>query len=94
MTDVRLGSRFGLALVRPTIVKIAGEASNIATFAARFSEPLLLVENDRDPLFFGFLKEPPVDLATLPRDNRLHACILDHVASGGYFYEAVCRWYG
>lgn len=90
------GDRFycGSWLLDPKIVEIVGPDSNIGRFAGRFGPPLTLVESDRDVLFFAFLKEPPVDLATLPRDNRLHRGIVEHLEAGGHFHEALCRWEG
>lgn len=90
------GSPFHCAswLLDPTIVEIFGPDSNVGRFAARFTPPLAMEPNDRDPLYYAFRVEPPVDRATLPRDSRVHTGILEHYDAGGAFYTAMRRWVG
>lgn len=84
----------GSWLLDPTVVRIAGTESNVGRFAARFTAPLAMVPNDRDPLYYAFQVEPPVDLSTLPRDSHLRRGLLEHYEAGGEFFTAMCRWVG
>lgn len=81
-------------LLDPAVVAISGAGSNLGRFACRFTPPLALLPNDRDPVFYAFHAEPPVDLAALPRDTRLRKGIVEHLEAGRHFHTAICRWVG
>lgn len=81
-------------LLAPVIATLAGHGSNLSRFISRFGPPLRLKPNNDAPLYYAFNADPGVDLSTLPRDSRLRRGILDHLAAGGQFHEALCRWEG
>lgn len=64
--------------------------SNIVRFAERFGEPVQCCDDNRDAIYFTWRREPPVDLADLPRRTRLEQRL------GAYLDQGlrVGRWLG
>lgn len=56
--------------------------SNIAAFAARFTD-VLLRDEPADALYFTFRVPADADVSTLPRDSSLQRLVLERIAAGG-----------
>lgn len=82
--------RFGCSswLLDRQLGEILGERSNIVSFQRRFDELPGGRQADRDVVWYVFRRRR-YELDELPRRTRLERAIVEHLVSGGHFYERV-----